>query len=72
MASIRKRSWKVRGVERTAWIVNYFSQDGRRHIKTFETKKSADAWAVTARHEVAQGVHTPASRSITVDEALGL
>jgi integrase len=72
MASIRKRSWKIRGVERTAWIVDYFSQDGRRHIKTFETKKAADAWAVTARHEVAQGVHTPVSRSITVDEALGL
>jgi integrase len=69
MASIRKRSWKSRGVERTSWVVDYADQSGARRLKTFATKKEADAWAVTALHEVKQGVHTPASTSITVAEA---
>lgn len=69
MAMIRKRKWKYRGQERTAWVVDYFDQSGTRRLKTFATKKEADAWAVTALHEVQQGVHTPASTSITVTEA---
>jgi len=32
-------------------------------------KKEADAWAVTARHEVKQGTHTSAGTSVTVTEA---
>lgn len=66
MASTRKRAWTSRGVERTAWVVDYFDQAGKRRLKTFKTKKEADAWSVTALHEVKQGVHTPASASITV------
>jgi integrase len=69
MASIRKRSWTSRGIERSAWVVDYFDQAGKRRLKTFGTKKEADAWAVTARHEVKEGTHTPASTSITVTEA---
>jgi integrase len=56
--SIRKRIWKSRGVEQTAWVVDYVDQLGKRRLKTFGTKKEADAWAVTARHEVKQGIHT--------------
>lgn len=67
--SIRKRTWKSSGAEHSAWVVDYFDQAGKRRLKTFVTKKEADAWAVTARHEVKQGVHTPASASITVAEA---
>lgn len=69
MASIRKRQWTSRGVERSAWVVDYFDQSGKRRLKTFATKKEADAWSVTALHEVKQGTHTPASTSITVTEA---
>ena len=69
--SIRKRTWKSNGSEKSAWCVDYIDQHGKRHLKTFATKKEADAWAVTARHEVKQGVHTPASVSITVTEAMG-
>jgi integrase len=69
MASIRKRTWTSRGIERSAWIVDYFDQGGNRRLKTFTTKKEADAWAVTALHEVSQGTHTPASTSVTVAEA---
>jgi hypothetical protein len=56
-------------VERSAWIVDYFDQTGKRRLKTFATKKAADAWAITALHEVKQGTHTPSSTSVTVSEA---
>jgi integrase len=69
MASIRKRTWKSRGIERTAWVVDYLDQSGKRRLKTFAAKKEADAWAVTALHEVRHGTHTPASTSITVTAA---
>lgn len=69
MASIRKRSWVSRGVKQTAWVVDYSDQSGKRRLKTFATKKEADAWAVTALHEVKAGTHSPASASITVAEA---
>jgi integrase len=73
MAKVRKRTWTNKSGEQTAWIADYFSpgKDGKpeRHIKTFATKKAASAWLVTAQGEVARGVHTPASASITVAAA---
>ena len=69
MASVRKRTWTTGGKAKTAWVVDYFDQHGRRRLKTFATRKAADAWRVTAQHEVRQGIHTPASVSITVGEA---
>jgi integrase len=69
MAKVRKRTWTNSKGEQTAWIADYFDQDGKRHIKTFDTKKSATAWLVTAQGEVAQGIHTPESSSVTVAEA---
>jgi integrase len=70
MASIRKRVWTSRGIERSTWVVDYFDQAGKRRLKTFATKKEADAWAITALHEVRQGTHTPSSTSVTVAEAM--
>lgn len=70
MSSIRKRVWTARGIERSAWIVDYHDQAGKRHLKTFATRKQADAWSVSALHEVKQGTHTPASNSVTVAEAV--
>src|SRR5262245_16631272 len=69
MSSIRKRTWRVGGAERTAWIVDYRDQGGVRRLKTFGSKREAERWRTEALHEVAQGVHTPASTSITVGEA---
>jgi integrase len=65
MASIRKRKWN--GKE--AWVVDYVDQHGARRLKTFSTKKAAEAWMTDALHEVKQGTHTPASVSKTVEEA---
>jgi integrase len=73
MATVRKRSWKTSGGgAKTAWVADYFDQGGQRHLKTFATKKAADAWLVTTRHEVARGMHTPENASITVAEAAQL
>ena len=65
MASIRKRKF---GSDKEAWIVDYRDQHGKRHLKTFATKKEAEAWKVNALHEVQQGIHTPISASKTVEE----
>ncbi len=59
-------------IERSAWVVDYFDQGGKRRLKTFGTKRDADGWAVTALHEVKQGIHTPASTSVTVTDATEL
>jgi integrase len=69
MASIRKREWTSRGQARSAWVLDYVDGAGKRRLKTFPTKKEADAWAVTALHEVKQGIHTADSSSVTVVEA---
>jgi integrase len=72
MATVRKRTWKSGGETKTAWIADYFDQEGKRHIKTCKTKKEADGFLVQARHEVARGVHTPENTSIAVAEAARL
>jgi integrase len=75
MATIRKRTWRSgedddgKPILKTAWVADYCDQAGKRRLKTFPTRKDADAWLVTARHEISQGVHTPARTSITVVEA---
>jgi len=68
--SIRKRTWTTRaGEAREAWVVDYTDQDGGRHLKTFDKKKEADAWAAATKLEVIRRVHTPISASITVAKA---
>ena len=46
--------------------------DGTRRLKTFKTRKEADAWLVQARHQVAAGTFTADSASITVASAADL
>jgi integrase len=67
MASIRKRYFGP-NKENEAWLVDYRDQHGKRHVKTFATKKEAERWRVSALHEVSQGTHTAASVSKTVEE----
>jgi hypothetical protein len=47
-------------------------QHGKRRLKTFDTKKEAEAWKVNALHEIQIGVHTPASTSLTIEVAWSL
>ena len=63
MASVYKRTWTgADGRERVRWVAAYKDQHGRRHNKG----------SARAEGEVARGVHTPESNSITVFEAAGL
>ncbi len=73
MASVRKREWtSPKGEDKSAWVVDYFDQAGKRRLKTFARKKEADAYAATAVVEVRSGIHTPDSQSITVADAAKL
>jgi integrase len=67
--AIRKRTWTSGGEERTAWVVDYQDQHGKRRLKTFKTKKAADSWATDTLFQVKAGTHTPESTSITVAQA---
>ncbi|MCG7508532.1 tyrosine-type recombinase/integrase [Mesorhizobium retamae] len=68
--SIRKRTWKTgKGVEKTAWVVDYVDAKGDRHLKTFAKKKDADAFSATAKVEVREGVHVADSDSATIEAA---
>lgn len=72
-AKVRKRAWESIGGEiKTAWVVDYFDQNRKRHIKTFEFKKDAEAWRVKTEGEIQQGKHTPERSSITVADAAKL
>ena len=69
MASIRKRKWTSGGTEKSRWVVDYKDQEGKRVLKTFATKRGADAFRTEMGYEVSQGTHTPARASITVAQA---
>lgn len=68
--SIRKRTWTTgKGVEKTAWVVDYVDTKGKRRLKTFAKKKDADQFAATASVEVREGVHVADRETVTVKEA---
>jgi integrase len=74
--SIRKRTWKTEsGEERSAYVVQYSiaEKDARgkrkRVIKTFDRKRDADDFQAQVRIDLKKGVHTPSSKSITVEMA---
>src|SRR3974377_2432535 len=57
------------GPEKTAWVVDYFDQNGARRHKTFGRKKDAEDYAANSKVEIRAGIHTADSASITVAEA---
>tara|TARA_R110001599_G_scaffold193040_1_gene388725 strand:+ start:9257 stop:10378 length:1122 start_codon:yes stop_codon:yes gene_type:complete len=68
--AIRKRQWKnAAGDDKTAWLVDYRDQSGKRRFRQFGRKKDAEAWQVGAAWQVSQGTHTADSQSITIAEA---
>src|SRR5262245_26167069 len=68
--SVRSRSWRSpNGEEKSAWVVDYFDQHGRRHLKTFARKREADAYHAQVAIDVRAGTHTADSGSITVAQA---
>ena len=70
MTAIRKRQWtNAAGEDKTAWLVDYRDQSGKRRAKQFSRKKDAEAWQVGAAWQVSQGTHTADSQSITIAQA---
>lgn len=67
--SVRKRKWTSGGVEREGWQADYLDADGKRRRKMFERKKEADAFIVTAKGEVRDGVHVPETETVTIGAA---
>jgi integrase len=68
--SVRKRKWTAaNGEEKTSWVVDYNDVKGVRRQKTFDKKKDADSFAVTASVEVREGIHVADSASVTVSQA---
>lgn len=63
MAIVRKREWTYKGEAKTAWIVDYTDQGGKRRQKTFDKKKEADAARIKIEIEIEKGAHTPDSQS---------
>jgi integrase len=68
--SVRKRTWVNRdGSKSQAWVAEYTDHEGKRRLRTFETKQEADSFHVGVAGELRSGIHVPDSRSITVAEA---
>lgn len=67
MTAIRKRSWIApNGAAKTAWLVDYRDQSGKRRAKQFARKKDAEEYALRTQNEVRQGTHTHDRDSITM------
>jgi integrase len=64
----RKRKWKTSKGGKEAWVVVY-AINGKRHQRTFDKKKEADAWIARAQLDIRNGTHVPDSASLTVREA---
>ena len=69
---IRKRIWKKpNGETGEAWVADYRA-DGKRHIKTFPTRKEAVAFSNKVGVEIGEGRHVADSASITVADAAAI
>jgi integrase len=69
MATIRKRRLPS---GKSVWQVDYRDGANKRRHRQFASKREADTFMVKARAEVAAGIHTADSASITVQEAADL
>lgn len=69
MASVRKRNWTHKGVEKEAWVVDYTDQDGKRRLKTFTKKKAADKYRLQVETEIEQGTYIDQAEAWTVEQA---
>lgn len=70
--AVRKRAWTTRrGIEKTAWVVEYTDRQDKRRLKTFAKKKDAEAFSSSTQVEIRDGTHVADSASITVEDAAG-
>lgn len=69
MSTVKKRKWVTNGVTKEAWRVRYVDQHGHDRTRQFDKKSDAEAYRIKAEGQVAAGIHTPDSRSVTVNAA---
>ena len=70
--AVRKRTWsKPNGEIGEAWVADY-KANGKRHIKTFPTRKEAVAFSNKTGVEISEGRHVADSVSITVADAAAI
>lgn len=68
--SVRKRTWITgKGVEKSAWVVDYTDARGKRRLKSFRLKKDADAFNDSVKIEVRDGTHVADRDTVTVEAA---
>src|SRR6516225_1121850 len=57
--SIRKRAWTTeKGETKTAWVVDYSDQAGKRRLKTFAKKGDAQTFWAKVKTEISAGIHS--------------
>jgi integrase len=70
MVSVRRRNWKTAtGEPKTAWIVDYADNRGRRQRKHFQTKKAADSFRINLEGQLQAGTYRAAAGKVTVQDA---
>lgn len=67
--SIRERKWTSGGEEKAAWVVDYFDQNGKRHLKTFKKKKDAKDFEAGTHIEVKGKIHVADRDTVTIAAA---
>jgi integrase len=67
--TVRTRKWTSAGEVKTSWIADYVDQTGKRHIKTFRTKREATAFDAQTHVEVTGRIHVADADTITVAAA---
>lgn len=66
MATIRKRTLPSGN---SVWLAEYRDGAGKRRFKQFDKRKEADAFLLTVRGEVRDGIHVAESQSVTISTA---
>ncbi|OBX19518.1 hypothetical protein A9995_07135 [Erythrobacter sp. QSSC1-22B] len=69
MASVRKRIWKSRGIEKCAWVVDWKDASGKRLSKQFALKRDAEAHRSSVSQKTRRGIQTGGVRSATIADA---
>ena len=70
MASIRKREWTTaKGIQRTAYIVDYVDGRGGRQRQQFTRWKEADRFRIKIENQLSEGTYRPDANKVTIKEA---
>ncbi|ANG96783.1 integrase [Brucella pseudogrignonensis] len=70
--SVRERTWTTKGVPKSTWVCDYVDQKGKRHIKSFRTKKEAEEFDSKTHIEVLGRIHVADADTVTVNKAAEL